>query len=33
MWSTGIIMHMLLQNGNHPIYKQNDTTKTFIKRL
>lgn len=33
MWSAGIIMYMLLNNGMHPIYVKGDKTKDYIEKL
>jgi len=32
-WSIGILMYMLLNNGEHPFYHENDNRKTFLKNL
>jgi serine/threonine protein kinase len=33
MWSVGIIMYMLLNNGQHPLFKTGDTSSYFIEKL
>ena len=32
-WSIGILMYMLLNNGEHPFYHKNDNRETFLKNL
>ena len=33
IWSIGILMFMLLNKGEHPYYKENDTKQEFLKKL
>jgi serine/threonine protein kinase len=33
MWSVGIIMYMLLNNGIHPLYKTGDKSRDYIEKL
>lgn len=33
VWSTGIIMHMLLTGGNHPLYEPGDNVDTYKQKL
>ena len=33
IWSTGILMYMLLNNGKHPFYHKDDKKKDFIKKI
>ena len=33
IWSIGILMYMLLNNGKHPFFKKNDKKSDFIKKL
>ena len=33
IWSTGIIMHLLLTGGKHPIYRETDSYDGFKKKL
>lgn len=33
IWSCGIIMYMLLNNGVHPLFKKGDTSDMFIEKL
>jgi serine/threonine protein kinase len=33
IWSIGIIMHLLLTGGKHPIFKDNDNYDSFKKKL
>jgi serine/threonine protein kinase len=33
IWSTGIIMYMLLTGGNHPLYSGNDNAESFKDKL
>jgi serine/threonine protein kinase len=33
IWSTGIIMHMLLTGGDHPLFKKEDNAETYKNKL
>jgi serine/threonine protein kinase len=33
IWSTGIILHMLLTGGTHPLYTSQDTPESYKKKL
>ena len=33
IWSIGILMYMLLNNGKHPFYHKNDKKEDFIKKI
>jgi serine/threonine protein kinase len=33
IWSTGIIMYMLLTGGNHPLYNSKDTVESYKEKL
>jgi serine/threonine protein kinase len=33
IWSIGILMFMLLNNGKHPFYQKNDKKEDFIKKI
>ena len=33
IWSIGILMYMLLNNGKHPFYQKNDKKEDFIKKI
>jgi len=33
IWSCGLVMYILLSNGNHPLYVKQDTPDTFIEKL
>ena len=33
IWSIGIIMHILITNGKHPYYIQNETSEKFKSKL
>jgi serine/threonine protein kinase len=33
MWSVGIIFYMLMNNGNHPLYKKGDKSHDYIEKL
>jgi len=33
IWSCGLVMYILLSNGNHPLYVKQDTPDTFLEKL
>ena len=33
IWSVGIIMYLLLNDGKHPLYEPTDTVETYSKKL
>lgn len=33
VWSTGIIMYMLLTGGSHPLFSNKDTAETYKAKL
>ena len=33
IWSTGIIMYMLLTGGDHPIFEETDTATSYKDKL
>ena len=33
VWSTGVIMYMLLTGGKHPLYSEEDTADTYKEKL